>query len=209
MDELGFNKIAGAVLATALGVMVLRTAPHIFIHSEMPNTPAYTVGPLEMATIDDAEPLPFPQLAWIEAMDSTRGIKVFKKCTSCHNIDVNGTHGTGPNLWNIVGSTAGVKDGFKYSNALLTSEKTWTYEELDGFLAKPTKYISGTNMNFIGLKKESDRAAVIELLRQASDSPLSQPTPKLIENEIPLVENTTSQDQSLETKDKGHVDEAH
>ena len=46
MDELGFNKIAGAVLATALGVMVLRTAPHIFIHSEMPNTPAYTVGPL-------------------------------------------------------------------------------------------------------------------------------------------------------------------
>jgi len=64
-------------------------------------------------------------------------------------------------------------------------------------------------MNFIGLKKESDRAAVIELLRQASDSPLSQPTPKLIENEIPLVENTTSQDQSLETKDKGHVDEAH
>ena len=30
-------------------------------------------------------------------------------------------------------------------------------------------------MNFVGLKKESDRAAVIELLRQAADTPAAKP----------------------------------
>jgi cytochrome c len=209
MDELGFNKIAGAILATALGVMVLRTAPHIFIHSEMPSTPAYRVGPLEVASKDDAEPLPFPQLVWVDAMDSTRGLKVFKKCTSCHNADIDGANGTGPNLWNVVGSTAGVKDGFKYSNALVTSGKTWTYEELDGFLAKPTKYVSGTNMNFVGLKKETDRAAVIELLRLASASPLSKPTPQLVENESTPEAEVTPQSLNLETKEKEHGGEVH
>ena len=72
MDELGFNKIAGAVLATALGVMVLREAPHIFMHSEMPKTPAYSVGPIEVETTGEAEPLPFPQAEWVAAMDAPR-----------------------------------------------------------------------------------------------------------------------------------------
>ena len=175
MDELGFNKIAGAVLATALGVMVLREAPHFFMHTEMPETPAYTVGPIEVETTGEAEPLPFPQADWIAAMDAVRGAKVFKKCTSCHNVDNGGANGTGPNLWNIVGASAGAKGGFKYSNALASSGITWTYEELDGFLKKPTKYVSGTNMNFVGLKKDADRAAVIELLRQASNAPTAKP----------------------------------
>jgi len=177
MDELGFNKIAGAVLATALGVMVLREAPHFFMHTDMPETPAYRVGPVEVETSGEAEPLPFPQAEWVSAMDAARGAKVFKKCTSCHNADSAGSNGTGPNLWNIVGAAAGAKDGFKYSGALASSGITWTYEELDGFLKKPTKYVSGTNMNFVGLKKEADRAAVIELLRQASDAPVAKPAP--------------------------------
>ena len=184
MDELGFNKIAGAVLATALGVMVLRTAPNIVMHSDMPETPAYSVGPIEAPTESEDKPLPFPQAEWIAGMDATRGVKVFKKCTSCHNADNGGTHGTGPNLWNIVGAAAGAKGDFKYSNAVASSGKTWTYEELDGFLAKPTKYIPGTNMNFVGLKKETDRAAVIELLRQASDTPIAKPTAAVMEEAV-------------------------
>jgi len=181
MDELGFNKIAGAVLATALGVMVLREAPHFFMHTEMPETPAYSVGPIEVETTGEAEPLPFPQAEWVAAMDATRGAKVFKKCTSCHNTDNGGANGTGPNLWNIVGAPAGAKGDFKYSGAMAASGLTWDYETLNDYLTKPTKYLSGTNMNFVGLKKESDRAAVIELLRQASDTPIAQPTAILAE----------------------------
>ena len=188
MDELGFNKIAGAVLATALGVMVLREAPHFFMHSDMPETPAYSVGPIEVETPGEAEPLPFPQAEWVTAMDATRGAKVFKKCTSCHNTENGGANGTGPNLWNIVGAPAGAKGDFKYSGALASSGITWNYEELDGFLKKPTKYVSGTNMNFVGLKKDADRAAVIELLRQAADAPIAKPEPALAEGAVPVEE---------------------
>lgn len=188
MDELGFNKIAGAVLATGLGLMVLRMAPEMLMHEDMPETPAYTVGPMEVEATGDAEPLPFPQPEWIAAMDAERGAKVFKKCTSCHNADNGGANGTGPNLWNVVGAPAGQHAGFKYSGAMAGSGITWTYEELDGFLAKPTKYLSGTNMNFIGLKKETDRAAVIELLRQAADTPVTQPAAAVAEIVVPTEE---------------------
>jgi len=188
MDELGFNKIAGAVLATALGVMVLREAPHFFMHSEMPETPAYSVGPIEVETSGEAEPLPFPQAEWVGAMDAVRGAKVFKKCTSCHNTDNGGPNGTGPNLWNVVGTAAGAKSGFKYSGAMASSGLTWDYETLDAYLTKPTKYLSGTNMNFVGLKKESDRAAVIELLRQAADAPKAKPAVAAVTEEAPTEE---------------------
>jgi len=201
MDELGLNKIFGAILATALGVMVLREAPHFFMHSEMPETPAYSVGPIEVETEGEAEPLPFPQAEWVSAMDATRGAKVFKKCTSCHNAENGGANGTGPNLWNIVGASAGGKGDFKYSNAMTSSGITWTYEELDGFLAKPTKYVSGTNMNFVGLKKEADRAAVIELLRQASDAPQAQPVAAMVETVIS--EDSTPLEETSEEHSEG------
>jgi len=211
MDELGFNKIAGAVLATALGVMVLQTAPHVFMHSDMPETPAYSVGPIEVETTGEAEPLPFPQAEWVNAMDAERGVKVFKKCTSCHNADNGGANGTGPNLWNIVGTAAGVKAGFKYSGAMASSGKTWTYEELDGFLKKPTKYLSGTNMNFVGLKKETDRAAVIELLRLASDTPIAQPAAITAEApamedkmDAPMEEKMDEMKDEMKKEDGGH-----
>ena len=37
-------------------------------------------------------------------------------------------------------------------------------------LAKPKAYISGTKMNFAGLKKPQDRANMIAYLRQQADS---------------------------------------
>ena len=182
MDELGFNKIAAAVLVTGLGVMFLREAPHKLIHTDMPETPAYSVGSVEVETGNEAaEPLPFPQADWVAAMDAARGAKVFKKCTSCHNAENGGGNSTGPNLWGVVGRAAGAKGDFKYSAAMAGSGLTWDYETLNDYLAKPTKYLSGTAMNFIGVKKETDRAAVIELLRLAADTPLDQPAAAVME----------------------------
>ncbi len=176
MDELGFNKIAAAVLVTGLGVMFLREAPHKLMHTDMPETPAYSVGAIAVETGNEAaEPLPFPQANWIAAMDATRGAKVFKKCTSCHNAENGGGNSTGPNLWGIVGKASAQREGFKYSAAMKNAGLTWDYETLNDYLTKPTKYLSGTAMNFIGVKKEADRAAVIEYLRLASEAPLDQP----------------------------------
>lgn len=118
MDELGFNKIAGAILATGLGVMALLNAPKVFIKDHYPSTPAYSVGPIEAPAEGDAKPLPFPQADWVAAMDADKGAKVFKKCVSCHTADDGGKNGTGPNLYNVVGTAAGGKAGFSYSGAM-------------------------------------------------------------------------------------------
>ena len=182
MGDLGFNKIAAALLATGLGYMLLKEASHLVLHVEAPSTPAYAleIADTKGPAVDD-KPLPFPQADWVAAMDVTKGAKVFKKCQACHNVDNGGANSTGPNLWNIVGAPAAQNASFKYSNAMNNSGITWDFEALDGFLAKPSKYLKGTNMSFIGVKKPADRAALIAYLNSNSSAPLDPPTPAVME----------------------------
>ena len=49
------------------------------------------------------------------------------------------------------------------------------YEELNKFLVKPRKYVKGTKMAFIGIKKVKDRANLIVYLRSLSPSPKPLP----------------------------------
>jgi cytochrome c len=206
MSNLFFNKIAAAVLATGLGFMGLKEISHMAFHTSELDTPAYSVGPTEVESSDGAdEPLPFPQPSWVDAMDAERGAKVFKKCTSCHNADIGGANGTGPNLYNIVGAPAGGKDGFAYSEVMSNSGVTWDYEALDGFLAKPAKYMKGTKMAFIGVKKEGDRAAVIEYLRVAADNPADRPAP-MIDGSNPVSEVIENISEAPSSVDKAAQD---
>jgi len=176
MNDLGLNKIAAAVLASALGFFAIKEISHLTFSHHGPETPAYALEiPEVKAGGEAAIELPFPTAEWVAAMDPVKGAKVFKKCVSCHNADQGGKNGTGPNLWSVVGKAAGQVGGFKYSGAMSGSGITWDFENLDGFLAKPTKYLKGTNMNFIGLKKEADRAAVIAYLQGQSDNPVASP----------------------------------
>jgi len=176
MDDLGFNKIAGAVLATGLGMLLLMKLPGVLLaHAD--DSIAYKVGKIDNPGNDD-EPvadLPFPQQSWIDAMDATKGAKQFKKCTSCHNADADGSNGTGPALYGIVENDIGTQAGYSYSSALTGLPGNWTYEALDAYLEKPTAYAPGTKMNFNGLKKAEQRAAVIEYLRLADPTPEAKP----------------------------------
>ena len=70
----------------------------------------------------------------------------------------------------------GVVDGFAYSKALAEFGGAWDYAALNLFLAKPKAYISGTKMNFAGLKKPQDRANMIAYLRQQADAPAALPS---------------------------------
>jgi len=198
MNDLRFNKIAGAILATGLlfiGVMKIGD----FVYStDTGGDVAYGKDILESYYAEQAkgsEPeviLPFPQADWVAAMDETRGAVVFKKCQSCHSDDKGGATKTGPNLWNIVGTAAGQKD-FAYSSAMKESGKTWNYESLDDYLEKPSRYIKGTAMSFAGLKKPADRAAVIEYLRVRADSPLDRPdavAAPVVEEAVPTESET-------------------
>jgi len=192
MDDLGFNKIAAAVLATGLGFMGLKEISHMVMHVEIPETPAYALALPEVVTDGAAEiEIPFPSPAWIAAMDATRGETVFKKCVSCHNAENGGKNGTGPNLWNIVGQPIAQRAGFGYSSAAKSSGIVWDYESLDGFLTKPKKYLKGTNMAYNGIKKEADRAAVIEYLRVQSSAPLDRPEAAVLEVEPDVMDVET------------------
>ena len=66
-------------------------------------------------------------------------------------------------------------ENYKYSSAIKAMKKKWGYEELNAFLLKPRKYIKGTKMAYVGLKKASDRANLIVFLRSLSDTPKPLP----------------------------------
>ena len=99
--------------------------------------------------------------------DPTAGKKVFNKCKACHVID-DDKNRVGPHLVGIVGRTAGVADGFKYSDAMLSSGIVWDETAIAAYLADPKGYIQGNKMAFVGLKKEDDIADVIAYLKDPS-----------------------------------------
>ena len=78
-------------------------------------------------------------------------------------------------LYGVLGRQVAALGDYKYSKAMAAYDKTWTFEEMNGYLRKPQSYIKGTKMAFAGLRKEKDRASVILYLNQNSDSPLPLP----------------------------------
>ena len=181
MDPLGNNKIFAAILGAALVFMALRAAPDILMDPEYPDVPVFLpeggVDDPNTVVEDEGPVAPFPQAEWVAAMDAEKGARVFKKCTSCHAIEAGAPHGTGPNLYGVVMRKSGEASGYGYSDAMASAGYAWGWEELDGFLERPKSYLNGTKMNFVGLKKAEDRAAVIEYLRVAADSPVDRPEP--------------------------------
>jgi len=107
--------------------------------------------------------------------DVAGGKKIFKKCAACHSINKDGANKIGPALYNVVGRQVGGVSNYKYSKALAEYKKTWTFDELNGFLIKPAKWIKGTKMAYAGLSSETDRASLIKYLNQNSDNPLPLP----------------------------------
>ena len=107
--------------------------------------------------------------------DVAHGEKVFKKCSACHMIAADGKNKIGPNLWGVIGRTAGAIDDYNYSKAMKAYAKEWTFGEMNSYLIKPQAYIKGTKMAFAGLRKEKDRASVILYMNSKSSSPKALP----------------------------------
>ena len=98
-----------------------------------------------------------------------RGRIVWFKCRSCHELAPDGRHKVGPNLNGVIGSPAASKDGFVYSEGMKGAGIVWDDAALDEFITKPSKFVKGTKMAFIGIKKESDRKALIAYLHQETE----------------------------------------
>ena len=99
------------------------------------------------------------------------GAAVFRKCASCHTVDVGGKNGTGPNLHNIIGDDVGDRNGFKTSDSLKAIGGKWDYPKLDDYVENPKHLAPKGIMSFAGLKKPADRAAVIKFLISNTDNP--------------------------------------
>jgi cytochrome c len=180
MDSFELNKILGAVLATCIVLLVTNFAANALFAAKEPEKPGFAIaakeeghGAKEAAKAEPSEPIEkLLQTASVE-----KGQAAAKVCQTCHTFEKNGPNRVGPNLYGVVGDHRGEgRNGFNFSAAMKAKGGTWTYDDLNKFLANPKAFIPGTAMGFAGIPKDSQRADVIAYLRTLSDTPVPLPT---------------------------------
>ncbi len=126
-----------------------------------PDTPAAESG--QPADTVEAEKSLEELLA---AADVDQGKRLYLQCRACHSLEKGGINKVGPNLYGFFGQPAGRVEDFAYSDALQESEIVWTPETLDRWLARPSEFLPGNRMVFVGVRRPTDRASLIAYLQQ-------------------------------------------
>ena len=177
MDSFEINKIIAAILVVVLLVFGIGKISDVIFHVKKPDIQGYKVE-IKAASASSTEENSESQVdivALLALGNAKDGKKVFKKCAACHSINVDGRNKIGPKLWNVMFRPVGSVTDYKYSKALSSYGKEWTWEEMNSFLIKPSKWIKGNKMGFAGLKKEEDRASVMLYMNENSDNPKPLP----------------------------------
>ena len=181
MDSFEINKIIASILLVALLIIGISKISNIIFKVNKLDSSAYKVelpddGAKQISEKNTVKADDKVDISALMALgDIAHGEKVFKKCSACHSIKAGGGNKIGPALYNVVGRKIAAVEDYKYSKALVEYERNWSFEELNGFLIKPQKWIKGTKMAYAGLRKEKDRASVILYLNKYSDNPLPLP----------------------------------
>ena len=175
MNSFEINKIITAILVTILVVFGIGKISNIIFDKEDKNIVAYKVEAPEGSAVQASTEASVDISALLALGDVEHGKKVFKKCAACHSVNAGGGNKIGPKLWNVMFRPVAAVSDYKYSKALTDYGKEWSWEEMNGFLIKPAKWIKGNKMGFAGLKSEKDRASVILYLNQSGDSPKPLP----------------------------------
>ena len=181
MDSFEINKIIASILLVALLIIGISKISNIIFKVNKLDSSAYKVelpddGAKQISEENTMKADDKVDISALMALgDIAHGEKVFKKCSACHSIEAGGGNKIGPALYNVVGRKIAAVEDYKYSKALVEYERNWSFEELNGFLIKPQKWIKGTKMAYAGLRKEKDRASVILYLNKYSDNPLPLP----------------------------------
>jgi len=183
MSDLTFNKIAGGVLLTGLVIFGLREASTVVFQKHEVEKAGYEIAVEESTAGGGAaavEVAPDWGTALLLPANIAAGQAVAAKCAACHKLDPSNANSIGPGLYGILGHKPGSHAGFAYSGAMTefgAKNPVWDYDHMYEFLKAPGKYISGTNMSFVGLKKPEDRVAIIAYLHSLG-STLPVPAPK-------------------------------
>ena len=100
--------------------------------------------------------------------NAANGAKLLSRCTICHSVTKDGGNRVGPNLFGVVGRTAGTVAGYAYSPAMKNSGLVWSEDVLGKYLMSPSTVVSGTKMTFGGFQQQqqaTDVAAYLATLR--------------------------------------------
>lgn len=98
-----------------------------------------------------------------------RGERVFNKCKICHSLE-EGKNKVGPSLYGLFDRKIGTVEKYRYSKAMKNLDFVWDDIILNVFIEKPKIVVPKTKMRFAGVKKNIDRVALIEYLREATKS---------------------------------------
>lgn len=172
------RKVVGALLIAVLVAASLSQLGNHLYEDHHPEESAFRVltDEAEGPAVAEVEEEVIDILPLIATASADDGQTLFaRRCTSCHTVEAGGANKVGPNLWNRLGGAKGGTDGFAYSSVMAESGGEWTFESLSEFLTAPKEFMAGTKMNFAGLRKPADRAAIIAYLRLQADNPLPLP----------------------------------
>ena len=171
------NKIIASIILAIILILGINKITDIIFYVEKPEKSAYQIASVSTSTTTETISASSSSgsgeiMALLASASVADGKKLFKKCAACHSIAKGGGNKIGPALWGVLGRQAGLVSDYKYSKAMTSHGKAWSFEEMDGFLTKPKDLVKGTKMSFVGLKKETDRAAVILYMNKNTGSPL-------------------------------------
>ncbi|MRU16601.1 c-type cytochrome [Roseovarius sp. A21] len=100
--------------------------------------------------------------------DAAKGEKAFRQCKACHSIQapdgetiVRGGP-VGPNLYGVIGRTAGSVEDFRYSKDLAAKGEeglVWDEENIVEYMTDPSKFIGGRSKMTFKLRKGGEDLA--------------------------------------------------